>query len=170
MDPKEKLLTKFPECLRHVSANCCSVIEERGIIHLSFALQSHSGAVKAQIFGHKLSSYNSRYKGEEFISPIRLQWPGESSELIFDSECHGYHGMLQSSAKLRGRGDAVSFVCPACAAQTFEVRVQFDYMDGVFDICTEELNIDFENYFSNFLLVADCEGCGKRSVVTDMDL
>lgn len=170
MNPNDLLQSKVPKCLIHVTAAPCPPVDERCEYSLSFSLLSKAGASNAEVLGHKLSAYNGRYQGDEFISPIELRWKDEDPVLIFDSDRDGYHGMLDSSAKLRGRGNASAFACSACASRHFEVKVQFDYADGVFDICSDDSSIDIENYFSNFLLVADCMECGKRSVVVDMDL
>ncbi len=138
---------------------------------VSFLLSSQTGSGVGQVLGHRLSRYNSEYQGSEFVSPLFLKWEGESEPIpFFDSDVHGYHGEMDSSAKIRGDGPVEVFLCPACGRSDFSVCIQFDYGGGSHDLFEDEPDLDVQDYFQNIMVEGRCLDCSLASRVLDMDV
>ena len=75
------------------------------------------------VLGHDLRKLTPNCTGDLFfVSPILVRTADSSkSEWIFDSDVHGYHGEMQSSAKIRGSGQPEQFICKGCHGTTFLV-------------------------------------------------
>lgn len=161
-----------PRCLAQVRASVVTPLVDRRDVSVAFRLSSEGGHRFAQILGYDLRAYNLEYKGDcEFISPLYIQWQGDSVRvLIFDSEAHGYHGEMESSAKLHGSGEPIAYACPKCNGKQFIPFVQFDYWDACYDLWEDEPEIAIENYFCNVIVRGECMNCGQASNVLDMDL
>jgi hypothetical protein len=170
-DMRAHALAHRPRCLAAVRATPIDLLEDRDSESVAFRLSSHSGRDSAQVLGYKLSRYNQEFSGIDFISPLFLQWVGESDAVeIFDSDLHGYHGEMDSSAKYRGEGPSELFSCPACGRGEFSVSVQFDYGEGCHDLVEDEPDLAIENYFQNFMVDGRCTHCGRIARILDMDL
>ena len=87
-------------------------------------------------------------------------------QIIFDSDLHGYHGEMQSSAKLHGEGEAKPFTCPHCGGKLFKVSVQFDYWDACNDLWEDEPEIKIEDYFCNLIVEGECATCRHASRIS----
>jgi hypothetical protein len=147
------------------------LLDDRGMGSVAFLLSFRTGSGVAQILGHRLSRYNFKYQGPQFISPLFLKWEEESEPVpVFDSDIHGYHGEMDSSAKLRGDGPAEEFTCSACGRGAFSVSVQFDYGGGCYDLVEDEPDLDVQDYFQNIMVEGRCLGCSLASGVLDMNL
>ena len=170
-DLRAHVLAHPPRCLADVLAAPAGLLEDRDMDSVAFRLTPHAGPSLAQVLGHKLSRYNLDYDGGEFISPLSLLWSGASAPApVFDSDVHGYHGEMESSAKLRGDGPPEAFSCPACGGGVFHVSVQFDYGEACHDLAEDEPDLAVEDYFQNIMVDGLCIGCGKISRVLDMDV
>ena len=162
-----------PRCLGTVRARAIEPFAERGDVAAAYSLsRSVSAETVAEILGFDLSDYNRDYAGPvEFISPLALRWKGtKESDIVFDSDIHGYHGELQASAKLRGDGEPKTFVCPACGNSLFGVSMQFDYSGACEDLRDDEPDLPIQDYFSNIVIRGMCVECGAEAVVLDMDV
>jgi hypothetical protein len=169
---QDHVLMHVPRCLSAVRTTKAPLIEDRGAeAAVAFHLLSPSGDQTGEIHGFDLRDYNPDYSGPcEFIGPLVIKWPNGQSNLIFDSDSHGYHGELQSSAKLRGDGEPRPFLCSNCDAKTFQATVQFDYCDACNDLWEDEPETKIEDFFSNIIVAGKCGECGHLSRVLDMDL
>jgi hypothetical protein len=161
-------LKHTPRCLCAVRATPVPRIEDRQAVAIAFRLSHPSFGEVGEIHGFDLRDYNSHYNGPTVF--ISIKWPNGISTIIFDSNLHGYHGEMQSSAKLRGEGQAKSFTCPDCGGKVFRVSVQFDYWDACDDLWEDEPQIRIEDYFSNLIVEGECVACRHASRVLDMDL
>jgi hypothetical protein len=138
-----------------------------------YGLSCKCGMDHGSILGYPLTEYNSKYDGSDFISPLSFKC-GKCATVtqILDTDIHGYHaevGKLQGgigSAKLRGDGEPVAFVCPGCSAILFSLIVGFVYWD--FDIILDEPELPAQEFFNVFLIYGVCKGCGKASSVADL--
>src|SRR5437016_5721921 len=111
----DHVLTHTPRCLFNVVAASVELIEDRRCEGVAYQLRSKDGHAVANVLGFSLSDYNRDYQGLEFISPLYLSWTNDKKPvLIFDSAIHGYHGEMESAAKLRGNGEPRAFECPDC--------------------------------------------------------
>ena len=129
---------------------------------------SKDGHTSCQVRGYDLSDYNTGYDGPlQFISPLTLKWSHEPLICIFDSDIHGYHGELHSSAKLRGSGESTLFRCAQCNNDKMLVNVQFDYPDDLLDECDLA---DVPQYFQNIIVQVTCSECSTSLCLLDMDL
>lgn len=149
-----------------------ALIENRDCIATAFTLsQKADTASNAQVLGYPLSDYNDACQGDpDFISPITLRWPDSTESLIFDSEIHGYHGEMESSAKFHGSGVPKAFACIECGHDKFAVTVQFDYWDACEDLLEDEPDIPVENYFCNIIVAGKCANCHETNQMVNMDL
>lgn len=157
-----------PRCLASVDATPIdAMLDDRGPDAVTFRI-SHGTDESCNVLGYNLSDYNTGYDGPiEFISPLNLRWPDGQSTCIFDSDIHGYHGEMDSSAKLRGSGDAAAFKCTECGGDFFIVDVQFNYYDDLFD---EFEPPEISDYFHNIIIHGTCTACSHRNPILDMDL
>ena len=168
---EEHVRKHFPRCILGVDATPIAPFREDDRPVTAFELaQLGTEAANARVFGYPLSDYNDRYDGSEFISPLSLKWPDESLVCVFDSDLHGYHGEMDSSAKLRGDGQAVEFLCRSCSGTSFQIRVQFDYIDDLNEFWEEEPDLAIQDYFENILFEGTCTACGSVNTILDMDL
>lgn len=160
-----------PRCLANVLAVATELLEDRGRDSVAFQISSLDGPDIAQVLGYRLSRYNPDHDGVEFISPLSLSWPEATEPTpIFDSNIHGYHGEMGSSAKLRGVGPPELFACPACRGERFRVSVQFDYGEACRHLAEDEPELAVEDYYDNIMVDGECAGCGRNSRILDMDL
>lgn len=162
----------IPRCLALVSAVPTALVEDHDCVATAFALSQKAGsAPKAQVLGYPLADYNSACKGDpDFIGPLTLRWSDSIESLVFDSEIHGYHGEMESSAKLHGSGSPKAFACIKCGHDKFAVVVQFDYWDECEDLLEDEPDISIEDYFSNIMFVGTCAKCQTSNEILNMDL
>lgn len=169
---RDLVLENPPRCIAETDTVETAPIDERGSELVAFSLlQKATGQRSAAILGYPLADYNPACAGDpDFISPLSLVWPDGSTSPVFDSEIHGYHGEMGSSAKLRGEGEPQRFRCPACGHDSFEVDVQFDYLDAVEDLREDEPDLPIQDYFCNVIFAATCLECGERTNALDMDL
>lgn len=129
---------------------------------------SYQGHATCHVLGYDLADYNPEYQGPtEFVSPLTLQWPNGDATCIFDSERHGYHGELDSSAKIRGEGPPQRFKCSKCGADKFSIKVVFDYYEDLEDDFSKE---EIPNYFHNIAVIARCQSCDHLNEALNMDL
>ena len=158
----------LPRCLSGVTATPIEgEFVDRGGLSVVFLITS-SDQKAYRILGYDLSEYNPEHKGPlEFISPLTLRWGDDSTHCIFDSDIHGYNGEMDSSAKMRGRGEAMTFPCPKCRCDIFLVGVQFNYHDDLFD----EFEVDeVSDLYHNIIIHGTCSSCFHQVSVLDMDL
>src|SRR5262249_10993595 len=130
------LKTKIPRCLEGVEATAVDPLESHDCTATAFSLRPKAlGDMNAQIFGYRLGDYNPACKDDPvFIGPLRLRWSDSTESCVFDSDIHGYHGEMDASAKLRGRGAPRAFKCGRCGHDRFRVTVQFDYWGACDDL------------------------------------
>lgn len=150
MTPLESLLaSKRPRCLDGVSATVTPPLDERDCLVIAFSLAPKSGGDAAcRILGYPLSDYNPNCKdAPDFVGPLLLRWDDDSETCVFDSDIHGYHGELNSSAKIRGSGNAKIYNCIRCGHDRFRVAVQFDYWDACDDLLEDEPELPVQDYF-----------------------
>lgn len=138
-----------------------------------YRLSCQCGTDRGTILGYPLSEYNSQYDGSDFITPLSFECGACSTvSQIVDTDIHGYHaevGKIEGgigSAKLRGKGNPVPFVCPKCSGTVFSVIVGFVYWD--FDIIQDEPELPVQEFFNVFLIYGVCTNCGKASPVVDL--
>ena len=125
------------------------------------------------VFGYDLRQLNERYTVDlTFVSPLYLQRTCDSEQsLILDTDVHGYHGELKSSAKLRGTGAPELYSCGACSGDRFFVQVTFDYASAAQDLWDDEPDIPIEDYFTGFTLTGSCVNCGSSAAcMAELDL
>jgi len=169
---EEHVLEHLPRCIADVKATPTSAIDRRDCTVAAFALsQKGTSEGAAGILGFPLGDYNPDCKDDpDFISPLTLRWPDATENVIFDSDIHGYHGEMQSSAKLHGEGTPRAFTCQQCGHGQFNVVVQFDYWDACDDLCEDEPDLPIQDYFCNIMIAGKCVNCGTHNAVLDMDL
>ncbi len=166
------ILKHPPRCIAEVIATLAVPIDRRDCTVVAFAL-SQKGVANdfAKILGYPLVDYNPDCRNDpDFISPLILLWPDGTENLVFDSDLHGYHGEMDSSAKLHGKGPPKEFKCPECNHNEFQVVVQFDYWDACDDLWEDEPELAVQDYFCNIIFAGRCLRCGTRTNVLDMDL
>ena len=166
------VLQHLPRCIADVQATPTDAIDARDCAVAAFALsQKGTSEAVAGIVGFPLGDYNPDCKDDpDFISPLILRWPDTTENVIFDSDIHGYHGEMQSSAKLRGKGTPKEFTCLKCGHERFNVVIQFDYWDACDDLWEDEPDLPIQDYFCNIMIAGHCFNCGNRNAVLDMDL
>ena len=164
----EHVRSNPPRCLAAVdAAPTPERLGDRGDDFVVFRL-SKDNHTSCQVLGYDLSDYNKEYDGPlTYISPLTLRWPDDSSTCIFDSDIHGYHGELGSSAKYRGSGELSIYKCTQCGSDQMIVDAQFDYPDDLLYDC--ELP-EVPNYFQNIIVQGTCVKCSAASFILDMDL
>lgn len=168
----DHILKHTPRCLADVTATFVEPIVPNECTVVTFAL-SQKGKMNepAHILGYPLAEYNPDCREDpDFISPMSLRWPDGSVNLVFDSEVHGYHGAMDSSAKLHGEGTPTEFMCPNCNHNEFNVLVQFDYWDACDEFWEDEPDAPIQDYFCNIIFAGRCLGCATQTNVVDMDL
>jgi len=158
----------LPRCLASVDTTPIdAMLDDRGPDAVTFRI-SRGTHGSCNVLGYSLSDYNAKYDGPiEFISPLNLRWPDGQSTCIFDSDIHGYHGEMDSSAKLRGSGGDAAFKCTECGGDFFIVDVQLNYYDDLFD---EFDASEISDYFHNIIVYGTCNACSHRNPILDMDL
>jgi len=158
----------LPRCLASVVASPIdAMLDDRGPAAVTFRI-SRDAQESCIVLGFDLSDYNADYDGPiEFISPLNLRWPDGQLTCIFDSDVHGYHGEMDSSAKLRGSGDPATFNCAECGEASMIVDVQLNYYDDLFD---EFDPSEVSDYFHNIIIYGTCTTCAHRNPILDMDL
>jgi hypothetical protein len=173
MTPLESMLaTKCPRCLNGVSATATSPLDERDCVVTAFSLAPKLGGDAAcRVFGYPLADYNPNCKDDpHFVGPLTLRWNDDSESCVFDSDIHGYHGEMDSSAKIRGSGDAKIYICRQCGHNRFRVVVQFDYWDACDDLEEDDPDLPVQDYFCNVIFAGTCTKCGNANRILDMDL
>lgn len=162
-----------PRCLQQVSATeipMDQAEEHEAEVHFAIS-QRGTGTTVAKVFGYPLSDYNPKCAGEhDFVSPLSLKWPDGTIDVVFDSDLHGYHGEMECSAKIRGKGEVQAFACPECSNTDFTIEVQFDYFEACSDLWEDEPDIAVQDYFMNITVWTKCESCGGKVDALNMDL
>lgn len=163
------LRKRIPRCLRGVVATVRNPIDTSDDVVTSFTLtQKETGEAQAQMLGYPLGEYNPKCKNDpDYIGPLTLRWSDGSDTCVFDSDIHGYHGEIDSSAKLRGVGTPKPFCCGKCGQDRFSVTVEFDYWDDLLDDAPDG---PVEDYFGNIMFEGTCANCGTTQEVLNMDL
>ena len=158
-----------PRCLRGVHAARIEPFASRAYASAAFALSS-GDHTDAEVLGYPLSDYNPNCKDDpDFVGPLSLRWSPTASVVVFDSDIHGYHGEMESSAKIRGVGDPKTFTCD-CGNSRFRVDVQFDYCDACEDLVDDEPDLPVHDYFSNVVFRGTCTDCSNDHEILNMDL
>lgn len=173
MTPLETILkSHLPRCLAAVRASAATPVDHQYFSGTAFALSNKlNDDADARILGFPLSAYNPACKDDpDFISPLSLQWTDDSEACVFDSDVHGYHGEMDSSAKYRGSGAPNVFVCGNCGPDRFRVVVHFDYSDACDDLLEGEPDLPAQDYFSGIRFFGTCTKCGNVTTVLSMDL
>jgi hypothetical protein len=173
MTPLESLLeARIPRCLDGVKVTAVDPPESRACTVTAFSLGPRAvGDMNAQVFGYLLGDYNPACQGNpDFIGPLTLRWSDGAESCVFDSDIHGYHGEMDSSAKFRGRGAPRAFICGRCGHDRFRVTVQFDYLGACDDLLEDEPDLPAQDYFCNIIFFGACAKCGDVSRILDMDL
>jgi hypothetical protein len=173
MTPLESVLkSKLPRCLDGINATAIDPPESRDCTATAFSLSpKSSGDVLAKVLGYPLGDYNPSCKNDpDFIGPLMLQWSDGSESCVFDSDIHGYHGEMDSSAKLRGSGSPRAFACGKCSHDRFRVMAQFDYWDACDNLLEDEPDLPVQDYFCNIIFFGVCARCGGVNRILDMDL
>jgi hypothetical protein len=171
--PLESVLrTKLPRCLDGVDATTVPPPESRDCTVKAFSIGSKTTAdAAAQVLGYPLGDYSPSCESDpDFISPLTLKWSDGTDSCVFDSDVHGYHGEMESSAKLRGTGAPRAFACGKCGHDRFRVTVQFDYGDACEDLLDDEPHLPAQDYFCNIIFFGACDKCGQVNRILDMDL
>ena len=159
----------IPRCLDDVCASRIKPFDSQDYASAAFALSSDDHT-EAEVLGYPLSDYNPNCKDDpDFVGPLSLRWTPDSSAVVFDSDLHGYHGEMDSSAKIRGKGDTKTFACD-CGNARFRVDVQFDYCDACEDLIDDEPDLPAHDYFSNVVFRGTCTACGSTHEILNMDL
>ena len=173
MTPLESLLaSKRPRCLDGVSATTTSPLDERDCVVTAFSLAPKPGGdATCRVLGYPLADYNPNCKDDpDFVGPLNLRWNDNTETCVFDSDIHGYHGEMDSSAKIRGNGNAKIYKCSTCGHNQFRVTVQFDYWDACDDLLEDEPELPVQDYFCNVIFAGACTKCGNVDRILDMDL
>tara|TARA_R110002111_G_scaffold262414_2_gene338422 strand:+ start:19 stop:531 length:513 start_codon:yes stop_codon:yes gene_type:complete len=161
--------SSVPRCLSDVHVARIEPFTSRAYVSAAFALSAVDNT-DAEVLGYPLSDYNPNCKDDpDFVGPLSLRWSPTASAVVFDSDIHGYHGEMDSSAKIRGEGDPKSLTCD-CGNSRFRVDVQFDYCDACEDLVDEEPDLPAHDYFSNVVFRGTCTACGNTHEILNMDL
>lgn len=125
-----------------------------------------------RVLGYSLGDYNLGYaKPVQFVSPLGYACRMcEKVTEVIDTARHGYHGMLSSSAVIRGDGPRRYFQCPTCTKEEFSLIVTFVYWQGALDEMEGEPAEKLTDYFNGFLAHGNCVGCGETSLIAGFDL
>ena len=168
---RQHVAAHTPRCLAGVRTERIPLIEDRGAESIALRLSGEANDEVGEVLGYDLCDYNPSYDGpSEFISPLAIGWPNSPPTVIFDSDIHGYHGEIDSSAKLRGVGEPKRYKCAQCGGTNFVISVQLDYWDACNDLWEDEPDVAIENYFCNIIVSGECVACRHVSRVLDMDL
>lgn len=168
---RDHVLKNLPRCLAGMRATPTDLVEDRGAESVAFALSFEPQGDVGEVLGYDLRDYNPDYNGPcEFISPLTIAWLNANPTVVFDSDVHGYHGEMESSAKIHGDGQPKKFVCPSCGGSSFRLAVQLDYGDACNDLWDDEPEIAIQDYFCNIMVAGTCVSCGRASRILDMDL
>jgi hypothetical protein len=106
-------------------------------------LAAPSGVAVGRCYGYDLRRLNPEYAGSVlFVSPLSVQWTDAVvSTQLLDTDVHGYHGELGSSAKIRGTGSPTVFACVSCGATEFALEAEFHYWDETIEQWAEDPNL-----------------------------
>jgi hypothetical protein len=173
MTPLASLLaSKRPRCLEGVSVTATTPLDERDCLVTAFSLAPKSGGdADCRVLGYPLADYNPNCNADpDFVGPLSLRWNDDTETCVFDSDIHGYHGAMDSSAKIRGDGNAKTYKCCKCGNDQFHVTVQFDYWDACDDLLEDQPELPVQDYFCNVIFAGACTKCGNVNHILDMDL
>ena len=163
-----------PRCLASLPWTTDASSRNSALDRIHFKLLELEDGVDTQcrVFGYDLRRLNERRTGDgTFVSPLFLHRARDPERtLILDTDVHGYHGELSSSAKLRGTGAPQLYSCRACSEDRFFVQVTLDYAPAVQDLWDEETDIAIQDYFTGFTLTGTCANCGHPASIVELDL
>jgi hypothetical protein len=175
-----------PRCLRGFQAKRVPVrarwgygVATRWDVAAAWKLVCPCGSEEGTVLGHPLAGLNPQAEGDpSFVSPFSFQCGRcRKATRFLDTDADGAGAELAKlegedlgCAAYRGTGRKRPFPCPRCGTARGEVTVALfftaDYMD---DLEEDGIAFPFENLFSGVRVYYRCSGCGKRTMVTDLD-
>ncbi|MBO0698148.1 MAG: hypothetical protein J2P46_07125 [Zavarzinella sp.] len=175
-----------PRCLRRLRAKRVPVpakwgngVAMRWDVAAAWRLACRCGSGEGALLGHPLAALSPEAAGDHsFVSPFAFRCArcGKTTKIL-DTDVDGTGAELAKldgddigCAAYRGAGRKRPFPCPKCGTPRGETVVALfftkDYMDDLED---DGIAFAFENLFSGVRIYYRCSGCGKRTMVTDID-
>jgi hypothetical protein len=175
-----------PRCLRRLKAKRVpmpakwgSGVAMRWDVAAAWKLVCPCGAGEGTVLGHPLAALNPEAAGDKsFVGPFSLRCArcGKTAKFL-DTDVDGTAAELAKlegsdigSPAYRGTGWKQPFPCPKCGTSRGAVVVALfftqDYMD---DLEEDGIAFPFENLFTGVRVYYRCSGCGRRTMVTDID-
>lgn len=128
---------------------------------MRFQLACACGAREFSILGFPAPSSGTSGQGV-FHAPISLSCHscGKTAHL-FNPECDGYDGELDSSASVTASGEPSKFLCRKCGETHFLTAVSLEYAIEDEEMEDwEELAAKPQDFFTSFGLFGKCATCG----------
>ena len=136
----------------------------------TYQLACSCGSEAGTLLGFPLSHYNRDYKGNGFVGPMAFRCARcRKNTAVIDTNIHGYHGELGSSATIRGRGKRIAYRCAKCRSDDLSVIVHFEYGGGELDLKEDEPSITVEDFFGSFSVFGICDKCGARNTIASIE-
>jgi hypothetical protein len=162
-----------PRCVRGLACEPTAAPERGARPDASaFRLACRCRGKKGRVLGYSLAEYNREYDGPvQFIGPLGFACVKcRERTRIIDTDIHGWHGELDSSAVMRGSGRREAYRCPKCDGDEFGVTVTFQYPDEALWADDDDLPAAREDSFNGFQLHGTCAGCKKVSWIAGFEL
>jgi hypothetical protein len=147
------------------------------ILNSYWTVSCPCGGNQFKIHGYNAINPDNISKLPIFVSPISLECLAcKRTALLLDTDIHGYDPVVSGSSctihGLRWNGATRgAYHCEdkSCYADGFSVFTRFEFSGELFDDDWEEFRGREMDLFTWFTLVADCDGCGRRSTVVEFE-
>jgi hypothetical protein len=169
-----------PRCLRGFQAKRVPV-PAKGDHDLvtAWKLVCPCGSSEGTVLGHPLAKLQPGSEDDPmFVSPFSFRCSRCRKQARFlDTDADGagaelakLEGSDVGCAAYRGKGRGQPFPCPKCGASRGEVVVALSFHeDYLYELEEDGIAFPFENLFSGVHVYSRCSGCGKQTMVTDLD-
>jgi hypothetical protein len=169
-----------PRCLRRFKAKLVRVPAkwDHDLI-TAWKLVCPCGSSEGTVIGHPLAKLKPGFEDDPlFVSPFSFRCSRcRKGTKFLDTDADGTGAELArlegddiGCAAYRGEGRGQPFPCPRCGMSRGEVVVALYFNeDYMYELEEDGIDFPFENLFSGVHVYNRCAGCGKQTMVTDID-